>query len=187
MDGYKQTIGSTGKVLKQAEQSLQATSASARCLTYIGVLRKEVKNHLIAISTILTLTLVPHVDASKRIAFSLIEQQGEETIFLMVTEQIDDYYMHVGIGHGEPPIKLTEEEFSLLRYKLLGMDISAYESNIPPDFEKNYAIILRNDYGGEGDSGTTYSVPKDETPKKIKEWISLMKKISGIQKTNRSN
>ncbi len=140
------------------------------------------KKQAIAILTFLSLAMAVQVHASKRISFSLIEQQGDETLFLMVTEQIDGFFMHVGPGHGEPPIELTKEEFALLRFKLLGMKISEYKSIVPPDFEKNYAIILRNDYGEEGDSSTTYSVPKSNTPKEIKEWIELMKKTSGIQK-----
>ncbi len=125
--------------------------------------------------TVLSLAFAAHAQASKRISFSLIEQQGDETLFLMVVEQTDGFFMHVGIGHGEPPIELTEEEFGLLRFKLLGMKISEYESIVPPDFEKNYGIILRSDYGGPDDSSTQYSVPKQNTPKDIKEWIELMK------------
>ncbi|MDQ8198490.1 hypothetical protein QEH56_10045 [Pelagicoccus enzymogenes] len=130
----------------------------------------------------LSLLLAPSCLAEDRIAMFLIEQQGDEIIFLMVTEGEEGAYMIVGLGSSNPPIKLTNEEFGLLRHKFFNMGIAPFESIFPPETDKNYVIVLRSDYRGKNDNGTTFQIPKDSAPERIVEWIELMKDISGINK-----
>ncbi|MCH6259235.1 hypothetical protein MLD52_21965 [Puniceicoccaceae bacterium K14] len=116
--------------------------------------------------------------AQSRTAFSLIEQNEKETVFLMMREQVDNVFIHIGVGHGHPPVEIEKEDFRSLKMALLDIDLSDFETILPPDAKKNYIIVIRNDYGHEADTSTTYSIPKDSPPNEIKDWIRRLKELA---------
>lgn len=124
--------------------------------------------------------------ADNRSAFSLIEQSEKETLLLMLSEQADSFFIHVGVGHGDPPVEIEKEDFQRLKEALLDIDLSRFETILPPDLRKNYIIVFRDDYDGERDTATTYSIPKDSTSEEIKAWITSLKMLADNSSASRA-